>query len=304
MAPGIGQIVVTQQNPANLTALHDVSNPVVLPSVFRTPPPSFRFMEKLLTAKIQEFLFRIEKDGSVFWVGVAVPKNATNLTRAQVYFHPTVVQHVKGKPPTVHAADTDYRDFKGGWSGSIQRYVAMQGGQLAGADELYPLLVPFTTMAAIRLTKDGTPPAANMFRSRPVETLSAVMQAIGKEIKGADTTAPLSRVGAASFSSGTHALKIFLRSMERSGLVKEIFDFDGPDIATEPKTLILSPGAFSKTYTQFARPAPPPGWVTLTNDHFARVTAFRSDGLHAQIGWTMYHQAMLGSILDLTDNPF
>jgi hypothetical protein len=292
MAPGNGQIVVTQTNPASLTALHDVSNPVVLPPVWHTPSASFRFTEKLLTATIQEFLFKVEKDGSVFWVGAAVPQNATDLTRAQVYFHPTVVQQ-----HTVHAAEGDYRDFKGGWSGSIQRYVPMQGGQLAGAGELYPLLVPFTTMKALARR------SANMFSSRPVETLNAVMQAIGKEIK-ADATLPLSRVGTASFSSGCHALRLFLINMQRSGLVKEVFNFDGAVIITEPKTLIRSPGAVSKCYTQVALPVPPAGWVTLTRDHFANVTAFRSSGLHAQIGWTMYHQAMLGSTLDLEDNPY
>jgi hypothetical protein len=297
MPPGISQIVVTQKNPASLTALHDVSNPVVVPPVWHTPPATFRFTERRLTAKIREFLFKIEKDGSVFWMGVAVPENATDLTRAQVYFHPTVVQHVRGKAPTVHAADGDYADFKGGWSGSIQRYVGMQGGQLAGAGELYPMLVPFTTMKALAK-------GPNMFSSRPVETLNAVMQAIGNEIKGANVTLPLARVGAASFSSGCHALRRFLWKMERSGLVKEIFNFDGPHIASEPKTLIRSPGAFSKCYTQFALPVPPAGWVTLTEDHFANVTAFRSDGIHAQIGWTMYHQAMLGSTLDLEDNPY
>jgi hypothetical protein len=288
MPPATSEIVVTQANPAALTTVHNVSNPVVLPDVTTSPAATFRFRQVDANADIQEFLFKVEKGGSVFWVGAAIHKDTTDLTRAQVFFHPTVVQQV-GKVVHVHAADNDYRDFKGGWSGSLQRYVALQGGQLAAAGRMLPLLVPFTTMAAL-----GKGP--NMFSNRPVDTLNAIMDAIANEIVGAAYSPGLSSVGAASFSSGFMALGLFLGQMRSSGLIKEVIDFDGPFIVNHPKTLMRSPGAVSKSFTQFALSVPPSGWVTLKSEHFDNVTAFGGN-LHAQIGWMMYHQAMLNSVI-------
>jgi hypothetical protein len=292
MPPPDGLIVVTQRNPSSLTAVHSVTNPVVVPPVSASPAKSFRFLEKPLPAKIREFLFRVEKDGSVFWVGAVVSENVTDLTRAQVFFHPTVVQG-----HTVHARDADYRDFKGGWPMKVQRYMPRHGGQLAGAGKDYPLLFPFTTMAA--LARAG----ANMFSSQPVETLNAVMSALSGELK-MSTCATLQRVGAASFSSGNAALRSFLKNMQSSGVVREVSDFDGPFIIGSPQSLIRFRGAWSRCYTQQPVVHPQAGWVTLTTDHFAHVQAFRGLGLHQQIGWMMYYQAMLNSSLELEDNPY
>src|SRR6185369_3546011 len=96
----------------------------------------------------------------------AVPLGTTDFTRIQVFFHPTVVQ---GFPPNqvVHARDVDYPAFSGGWSGSLQRYVALEGGQLAAARQV-AMLVPFTTMAALGGGR------ANMFTTDPVATLSYI----------------------------------------------------------------------------------------------------------------------------------
>jgi hypothetical protein len=275
---------ITQKNPPKLTAVHKVTNPIVRPSVTVTPIASFRFVPDTLIAEIHEFLFEVRKAGSLFWVGAAIPKGTTDFTRVQVYFHPTVVNG-----GVVHATDTDYKDFKGGWSRSIQRYVAMQGGQLAGAGRLMPLLVPFTTMAAL------VSPAKNMFNDRPVETLNAIMAAIQSEITPHSSRKPmLSNVGVSSFSSGITALRLFLTAMSSSGLVKEIIDFDSPFIISEPKQLTRSSGAVSKCFTQILH-RPEIGWVTLTTDHFTAVRKF--DSLHARIGWMMYHQAMINSVI-------
>jgi hypothetical protein len=178
----------------------------------------------------------------------------------------------------------------------------MQGGQLAGAGRLMPLLVPFTTMAALKLTKAGTATGANLFSDRPVETLNAVVAAIQSEFVGKAGGSPtLAKVGAASFSSGITALRLFLASMRSSGLVKEVIDFDSPHIVAEPKTLTLSSGAVSKCFTQFAVPHPAAGWVTLTKQHFEAVSSFGSypepQRLHARIGWMMYFQAMANSVI-------
>ena len=115
-AAGKGQvpaaaIVVTQKNPAALAAAHSASHPAVIPQIVMMPAASFRFTQISATEDIHEFLFEGQKGGAIFWVGAAVPKGTTDLLRAQVFFHPTVVQN-----GVVHAADGDYRAFKGGWS--------------------------------------------------------------------------------------------------------------------------------------------------------------------------------------------
>src|SRR5262245_29238046 len=135
----VSKIVLTEHNDPALAAAHSVDRPAVLPPVLTSPPDSFRFMQTPASAEIHEFLFKLTKGSSVFWVGAAVPKGATDFTRAQVMFHPTVKQGHK-----VIAKDEDYREFTGGWSASLQRYIAMQGVQLAAARKPYPMIVPFT----------------------------------------------------------------------------------------------------------------------------------------------------------------
>ncbi len=286
--PPPAAIVVTQKNPSSLATAHNESQPAVVPQLVMTPAESLRLVQIPATAEIHEFLFEVKKGASVFWVGAAVPKGTTDFTKAQVYFHPTVVQ-----AGVVHAADADYRDFKGGWSGSIQRYVAMQGAQFAAANKRYPMLFPFTTMAALG---DA---GKNMFGDRPVATLNNVMDAIQGQMPGAPGgLSALSAIGVASFSSGIGALRSFLGNMWSSGLIKEVIDFDSPFITAEKKELTPSPpGAVPKCFTQHKLAHPPTGWVTVTENNFKGVTEFRNKGLHAQIGWLMYHQAMITSVI-------
>jgi hypothetical protein len=107
----------------------------------------------------------------------------------------------------------------------------------------------------------------------------------------------LSSIGVASFSSGIMAMRLFLKNMRSSRLVKEVIDFDSPFIVAEQKALTPSPGAVSKCFTQHVLSHQPVGWVTVTRNHFQGVTAFQPKGLHAQIGFTMYHQAMITSVI-------
>ena len=199
-------ITLTQKNSAALTAAHNVTNTVVLPPVTATPASKFRFVESPITGKMHDFLFEIRKSGSVFWMGAAVPEGTTNFARAHVFFHPTVRQGGE-----IRAKDEDYPEFKGDWStltttsgSSIQRYVPMQGGQLAAAGIKIPMLVPFTTMAALNAPKSPS----NMFTDSPVETIAAVLAALEVLVLGtAPRLSPLTidRLGAASFSSGIGA---------------------------------------------------------------------------------------------------
>ena len=282
LATASGPITVRQFSPPELTAPHLVNNPVISPVVIGGD----KYSQIPLETTLHEFLFQVQKGSSIFWVGAAVPFGTVDFTRAQVYFHPTVVQ-----AGTVHAADTDYQDFKGGWSGSIQRYVAMEGGQLAGA-RLMPLLVPFTTMAALNHTPD-----VNMFSDRPLETLQSVMDAIQDELLPmAMEYQQLAAIGVSSFSSGISAMRLFITDLSPSGLIKEVTDFDSPFIINEPKALTPCPGATSRCYTQHVVSNPVPGWVNLPAANFSLITAFQGN-VHACIGFMMYYTAMLASVI-------
>ncbi len=293
--PSPSSIIVTQVNPSSMTVPNEANNPVVKPPVLTSPPASFRFLQSTTSEWIHEFLFKIQKGGKVFWMGAAVPMGTTDFTRAQIFFHPTVKQGHE-----IRAAEEDYHDFKGGWStgtSPLQRYVAMQGGQLAEARRLMPLLVPFMTMAAVN--KGGSD---NMFSDRPVDTLNTVIAAIQSEVTGTTGAHPkLSKLGSSSFSSGIHALRMFVGSLGSSGLIKEIIDFDSPHIVSErTKRLLRLRGATTRCFTQI--PKAEIGSVTLTNAHFERVTAHNhhtdlKTRLHAQIGFLMYMQAMQHSVI-------
>src|SRR5262249_47605779 len=154
--------------------------------------------------------------------------------------------------------------------------VALQGVQLAFANRLMPMLVPFTTMAALAGTQKGLPDA-NMFKDRPMETLNAVMAAIQKEITGiADPKPTLSQIGVASFSSGISAMKLFLFAIGGSGagLVKEVLDLDGQNLAVEPKLLTHFGRAVARCYTQDFPKVPELGYVVVTKEHFEKVTEY------------------------------
>jgi hypothetical protein len=192
-----------------------------------------------------------------------------------------------------HAKEADYPTFRGGWSGSLQRYVAMQGGQLAGARQT-TLIVPFMTMSAF----SGHAPAY-MFATRHNETLNAIMTAVRDAVApGGGPFVQVSQIGVSSFSSGIGAMRLFIRTFGRDGLIKETTDFDGPHIAREAKIITRSPGAVGRVFTQVAPPHPQLGWVWLPAESFRDIVTFREKGPHAQIEWMMYFTASLGSVIN------
>ncbi|MBG0794066.1 hypothetical protein IYY11_11860 [Methylocystis sp. H62] len=273
-------ITVTQKNPLSLTLPHAVTNLVIKPVM-----QGILLEEMPLTTTIHELLFKVIKDGTVFWVGAAVPFGTTDFTRIQVFFHPTVVQ-----AGVIHASDADYSAFIGGWSSSLQRYIALEGGQLA-ASRVLPMLVPFTTMAALQRGAD------NMFTADPVTTLSHITYAIQTTFIPVGLPPPqLTAVGVASFSSGITAMRMFINAMKPSGLVREVIDFDSPFIVSEPAALTLSPGAVSSCYTQKFLANPPQGYKILPASSFANLTSYNHDP-HSCIGWMMYHTAMITSVI-------
>ncbi|MEU9497197.1 hypothetical protein [Streptomyces sp. NPDC048196] len=291
-------ITVTQTNPPALTLPHVVTNPVIKPVM------QGDFLEEIqLTSTIHEFLFKVTKDSQVFWVGVAVPFGTTDFSRIQVFFHPTVVQlRPPPQPPLIHATEADYPTFTGGWSGSLQRYIALQGSQLASVRRI-PLLVPFTTMAAL-----GIDPQQNMFSIDPVATLSNITAATQAAFVPFLPPSNLTDVGVTSFSSGILAMRKFIAAMKPSGLIREVIDFDSPFILTEPAELTPSPGAVSSCYTQRFRQNPPAGYRFMPANSFSQVPSFpNSDAgahAHACIGFMMYHTAMItSSVAAFSDTP-
>ena len=269
------------------------TNDVVSPDLHKSPSASFRFAQVPSLGSMSNLLFRVDKGGRPFWVGVAVPFGTKDFTRAHVYFHPTVKQ---GKE--VRAEESDYPTFTGGWVTTMQRYTKIAGGQLAASGATVPLIVPFTTMGSHDAKPKTMDFTNNMFNSRPAALLSAVLGAAQDVMTGTTGNAPeLKSIGVSSFSSGIHAMKIFLAKIGGTKLVAEINDFDGPFIKG-PTTKVMPrlPGAVSRTFTQEFSTPPQAGWITVTKEHFELISAHsiypEPQRTHARIGWMMYHPAM------------
>jgi hypothetical protein len=270
-----------QTNPPEGTNPHLVTNPGL------SPLAAGNFFQQItVESTIRNLLFEMRKDGEVYWVGAAIQGGGTDFTKAQVFFHPTVING-----GNVHAADRDYPKFTGGWSGSIQRYVRMQGGLLASV-RATPLIVPFMTTAS----GAGKGPAY-MFATRPIETLNAILTAFQKEVTGKSDPVSVAQIAVSSFSSGIHAMRHFIKTYGSSGLIVEATDFDGPLIKGNPRVLPHAPGAIGRVFSQVPPPRPTPGWISLPAWKFKKITAFRDKGAHAQIGWMTFHLAgMLSAI--------
>jgi hypothetical protein len=282
-------ILFTQSNPATLTAVHSVHNLVITP--FTPPlPPGGLLTESGVVGQMSEFLFKMEKDGQIYWIGAAVPDGTSDFSKVQVFFHPTVVQR-DARGPVVVAAEGDYPAFTGGWSGSLKRYVALQGGQLAAAPKQMALIVPFMTMAAF-----GGKAPAYMFATRPTDTLNAIMEAVqNAAVGGPNPPLQVARIGVTSFSSGIGAMRLFIGTFGKSGLIVETTDFDSPFIIGEPHIVTRSPTAVGRVFSQVAPPSPLPGWVTMPAPSFQNITGPLS--VHNQIGSKTFLMASITSIV-------
>jgi hypothetical protein len=277
-----------QTNPASLSDPHVVSVPIILPV-----SAGNKLIQGLHTAMIREYLFEMKKDGATFWVGAAVPEGTSDFSKAQVFFHPTVVQN-----GIVRAADSDYRTFTGGWPKRLQTYVAIHGAQLFGLRQM-PLIVPFMTMAALGKTD------SYMFGTRAQETLNAILTAVRNAAAPAGASASTgsvqaSSIGVSSFSSGIYAMRQFAATFGGSGLIRELTDFDSPFIVIElKKPMTAVSGAVSRVFTQKAWPHPSPkpsNWVTLSG--FQNITAYPDKGPpHGQIGRMVSFIAAMSSVV-------
>lgn len=272
----------------NYVSAHDGSRASILPGsamplTIRPLVKNVRLVEGKAEGRIHEFLFEIEKDGSTFWIGAAVPEGTSDFTRAYVYFHPATM-----------GGDDDrtYRKFTGRWE-VVQRYVSMQGIQMAAVRQQV-LLVPFMTGAS----RSGSS-ATNMFASRGKDTLDAVMAAIQmqlmRKLGRTGNTQTLTRIGVASFSSGVDHLFNFANALSSTGIIREMMDFDSAYMIVAHKTMPAIAGAVSWQITQ----VPPPGgfrlgWLYVPPDSLNNVYSFSPDR-HSQIGYLMFQTMMVQS---------
>lgn len=189
----------------------------VLPFKLSPVPKGSKLGIGKASASVHELLFRMNKDGTTYWIGACVPENTVDFSRVYIFFHPDTM---------TKEDDSTYAAFAGRWP-SVQRYTLIQGVQLAEIRKMV-LLVPFMT-AASRSNQSTT----NMFAVRGLDTLNMLMDgcqtAIGLTPKGTK----VSNVGVASFSSGIEHLVRFAISVGGSGIISEQIDLDSAFITKQ-----------------------------------------------------------------------
>jgi hypothetical protein len=270
----------------------------VSPPVISSPNKQFRFTEFKPQADFHDLLIEVKKGGRVFWVGAAVPKGTTDFSRAQMFFTPSTVKPGPDGRFIVLADDKDYQAFTGEWATRMRNFIPMMGVQAAAAKKPVIMLITYMKSTAFRVLNDD-----NVFKDRPVQTLNVVMNEIKRHVGGASFSSVIEKLGVSSFSSGVTPMKrCCIKALEASGLIKEVFNFDGPFLVDELKELTTSRGAVSKVFTQHPLSKPPAGWVTLLQDHFQFVTenfdqTVPKNIMHQRIGRMMYHQALANSIV-------
>ena len=288
-------MLVEQMNP-------DAALPVAETRMALAPfVPGMPIAQHSITGIFYPFRFRIEKDGHVYWVGVAAPPLTSDFTQAQVYIHPTPTQLT-----TVVAKVADYPRFVGGWSKKLWNYLPTIGAQMAAARQML-LIVPFMPDPATDATSSW-----NMFATRPAETLSAIVTATHRElaaripIVGPGQPHKLQRIGVASYSSGIHFQKAFLECFAGTGLVTETFDFDSRWIVAErKKPWVGTTGARSTWISQWAPPSsdngrskypqPPAGsFIHIPAAKLQKVGSPKMTA-HSKIGKMTYYWMMMRS---------
>ncbi|MGO4287892.1 hypothetical protein, partial [Bosea sp. TAB14] len=253
----------------------------VMPFLFAPVARDAALVEGSAEGTISEFLFKIEKNGAIFWVGACIPAGTIDFSRAYIYFH----------PDTISASDdAGYPTFTGRWP-TVKRYVAGQGLQMA-AMKTMPLIVPFMTNAS-----RSNQPRTNLFADRGVETLDDILAAIQITLGQTTPRGSVQQVGTSSFSSGVNHLARFAEMLGGSGLIREQIDFDSAFMRNAHKLAPSLPGAVNWMVTQ----SPPPwgkriGWLYLPQSAFRNVHTMRGD-THSQIGTMMFQTMMMLSVI-------
>lgn len=255
----------------------------VMPFLFTPTAKHAALTESAAKGSVSEFLFKIEKNGAIFWVGACVPAGTADFSRAYVFFHPATISV---------SDDAAYPGFAGRWP-VVRRYVSMQGLQMAAIKPM-PLIVPFMTHASC--TND---PRSNLFADRGVETLNDILSAIQISLGQTGTPGLVQQVGVASFSSGIDHLFRFAEKLGGTGIIREQIDFDSAFIvkAYHHKHMPNLAGAVNWMVSQ----VPPPagkrlGWLHLPANAFRKVHSY-SESTHAQIGYMMFQTMMMLSCM-------
>lgn len=254
----------------------------VMPFLFQPVARNAMLFEGVAAGTVTELLFKIEKNGAIFWVGACVPVGTVDFSRAYIFFHPDTVSS---------SDDAGYPAFTGRWPTVRQRYVLPEGLQMASMKAM-PLIVPFMTNAS-RTNGDRT----NLFADRGVETLDDILSAIQISLGQTGVRGSVQQVGVASFSSGVNHLFRFAEKLGASGLIREQIDLDSAFMVVSHKSAPNLAGVKNWMVTQ----SPPPvagraGWLHLPQGAFRNVNTMRGD-THSQIGFMMFQTMMMLSVM-------
>ena len=282
----IDGIKFTETNPPDEEALG------ALPRlVLGTPPATGRLNLVNVSGIFWRFLFKVEKDGQIYWVGVSVPPLTTDFTRLQVFLHPTPTQN-----GTVIGSNADYPGFKGGWR-KIYRYMPIQGTQLAAVRPMI-MVVPFNRDAATNASSNQS-----VFATRPHATLNAIATAahlqLGRRlpIMAAPGVHQVREIGVTSYSSGIGFLRAFITQFNGTGIIRETLDLDSRFITSEhKKPLVRAEGARARWVTQTHMPNAPPGYFHISAERLAQV-GDRTEQAHSKLGFMTYNWMMRESVL-------
>lgn len=252
----------------------------VLPFLFTPVAKGAALVEGAAVGTISEFLFKIEKNGAVFWVGACVPAQTVDFSRAYIFFH----------PDTISASDdAAYPNFAGRWP-NVKRYVPGQGLQMAAMKQMV-LLVPFMTHGS-RANSSTT----NLFADRGVETLNDILTAVQMSFGVPDARSSIQQVGVASYSSGVNHLFRFAEKLGGTGIIREQVDFDSAFMVSAHKNAPSLPGTVNWMVTQSPPRGSRIGWLQLGPSAWRNVNTMRGD-IHGQIGTMMFQTMMMLSVI-------
>ncbi len=277
------RFIQTMPDLAGSFEIQSIEPASVMPYLFRPLPKGAALQKGKARGTIFEFLFKIEKNGVIFWVGASVPLGTVDFSRVYIFFHPDTM---------TQRDDVSYANFGGRWP-TVKRYVPMLGLQMAQAKSLpMPVLVPFMTNAS---RKNAA--TSNLFADRGVETLNDIVTAIRMTMGLTGQRPPLQHVGVASYSSGVNHMFTFAQNLGPSGLIREQIDFDGAFIIDAHKSAANIFGAVNWMVTQTPPPGGPrPGWLHVDSVAFRNVTGTFLD-THGKIGNMMFQAMMVLSAI-------
>jgi hypothetical protein len=280
-----GKVLRSQQTlPVQSTELRipSISPASAMPFLVSPLARTARLAEGFAQGTVFDLLFKIEKNGALFWVGACVPAGTSDFSRAYIFFHPDTISATD---------DAAYPSFAGRWPTVRQRYVLPEGLQMA-AIRAVPLIVPFMTNAS-RANDART----NLFAERGVETIDDILGAMQIAIGQTGTSGSVQQIGVASFSSGVDHLARFADKLGGSGLIREQIDLDSAFMIVAHRNAPVLPGVVNWMVSQSAPPfAGRPGWLHVPQTAFHNVSTMRGD-THSQIGFMMFQTMMMLSIV-------